>query len=48
LLERLDRGDAVAPLLAPLVKALSGPRAPAEVRLAREMLDRRGDDMPSS
>jgi len=48
LLERLDRRAEITPLLAPLVAALSGPRAPAEVRLAREMLDRRARDMRSS
>ena len=46
LLERLGRVGEIAPLLHPLVVALSGPRAPIEVSQGREMLDRSAPDMP--
>ena len=42
------RHEAVEPLLTPLVTQLSGPRAPMEVRQAREMLDNRAGRMRSS
>jgi class 3 adenylate cyclase/tetratricopeptide (TPR) repeat protein len=42
------RDTAIPPLLAPLVAALEGPRAPVEVRLGREMLDKCARRMQSS
>ncbi len=46
--EEQGRPDAIPDLLGPLVSALSGPHAPAEVRQAREMLDKHAGSMRSS